>query len=203
VARGIFDAFAERLAGVLAGIRIGPPLEPGAFMGPLVSEAAHAKVLRYRALARDAGGRRIDVPQPQLPPPYLGPGLVRFADARQDHAYHREEIFGPEAGLYPVDDLEQAIASVNDSDFGLVASVMTADRAAFEHCVGRVRTGLLNWNRATVGASGKLPFGGRGRSGNDRPAGITASLYCATPQSLLEGSGRFDPNALPPGMPRP
>jgi succinylglutamic semialdehyde dehydrogenase len=203
VERGIFDAFAERLAGVLAGIRIGPPLEPGAFMGPLVSETAHAKVLRYRALAGDAGGQRIDVPQPQLPAPYLGPGLVRFADARQDHAYHREEIFGPEAGLYPVDGLEQAIAAVNDSDFGLVASVMTANRAAFEHCVGRVRTGLLNWNRATVGASGKLPFGGRGRSGNDRPAGVTATLYCATPQALLEGSGRFDPSALPPGMPRP
>ena len=203
VARGIFDAFAERLARVLAGIRIGPPLEPGAFMGPLVSEAAHAKVLHYRRLANDAGGERIEVHQPQLPAPYLGPGLVRFADPRQDHAYHRDEIFGPEAGLYPVDDLEQAIAAVNDADFGLVASVMTTDRAAFEYCVGRVRTGLLNWNRATVGASGKLPFGGRGRSGNDRPAGVTASLYCATPQALLEGSGRFDPSTLPPGMPRP
>jgi succinylglutamic semialdehyde dehydrogenase len=66
-----------------------------------------------------------------------------------------------------------------------------------------VRTGLLNWNRGTVGASARLPFGGLGRSGNDRPAGVTATLYCAFPQAHLEGEARFDPGALPPGMPRP
>jgi succinylglutamic semialdehyde dehydrogenase len=128
---------------------------------------------------------------------------VRFPNARQDHAYHRDEIFGPEAGLYPVGDLDEAIAAVNDSDLGLVASVMTRDRARYEHCIGRIETGLLNWNRGTVGASGRLPFGGRKRSGNDRPAGVLATLYCAVPQSHLEHAGGLDPDALPPGMPRP
>jgi succinylglutamic semialdehyde dehydrogenase len=80
---------------------------------------------------------------------------------------------------------------------------MTRDRSRFEHCVGRIRTGLLNWNKATVGASGKLPFGGGGRSGNDRPAGVTATVYCTVPQAHLEGPAEFDPAALPPGMPRP
>ena len=54
-----------------------------------------------------------------------------------------------------------------------------------------------------MGASGKLPFGGTRRSGNDRPAGVTSTIYCTTPQSHLEGSGELDPDALPPGMPRP
>jgi succinylglutamic semialdehyde dehydrogenase len=199
----LLDAFAERLARMLAGVRVGPPLDPGTFMGPLVSCAAFERVHRYRALAREAGGQRLAVSAGELPPPFVAPGLVRFPDARQDHPYHREEIFGPEAGLYPVDDLDAAIAAVNDSDYGLAASVVTRDRARFEHCAGRIRTGVLNWNRGTIGASGRLPFGGLRRSGNDRPAGILAAVYCTMPQARLEGPAAFDPASLPPGMPRP
>jgi len=203
VERAVLEPFTEKLARVLAGVVVGPPLEPGVFMGPLVSRAAFDKLARYRALAGEAGGERVPLPSPGRPAPYAGPGLVRFGDARQDHPYHRDEIFGPEAGLYPVADLDEAVAAVNDSDYGLVAAVFTGERRRYERCVGRVRTGLLNWNRGTIGASGRLPFGGRGRSGNDRPAGILASVYCTVPQAQLEGPGRFDPDSLPPGMPRP
>ena len=199
----VFDAFTERLARVLRGVRVGPPLEPGVFMGPLVSHAAHAKVLGYRALAKEAGGERLVDVEPTLPSPFIGPGLVRFTNTRQDHAYQRDEIFGPEVALYPVESLEHAIAAVNDCDFGLVASIMTADRAQFLSSRGRVHTGLLNWNRGTIGASGRLPFGGTKRSGNDRPAGILSALYCSVPQAYLEHTGGFDPAALPPGMPVP
>jgi succinylglutamic semialdehyde dehydrogenase len=160
-------------------------------------------LLRYRALAAEAGGERLLAVDPGRPAPFAGAGLVRFDSLKQEHSYQREEIFGPEAALYPIDDLDQAIAAVNDSDFGLVASVMTRDRARFEHCIPRVRTGLLNWNRGTIGASGRLPFGGLRRSGNDRPAGIHATLYCTLPQARLEFAGGFDPASLPPGMPRP
>jgi succinylglutamic semialdehyde dehydrogenase len=203
VERPVFEEFAEKLARVLRGVRAGAPLEEGVFMGPLVSLAAHEKLLRYRALAEEAGGKRIPIAAPGLPPPFVGPGLVRFESSEQRHPYQRDELFGPEAALYPVDDLDAAIAAANDSDYGLVASVFTRDRRRYEHCIGRVRTGLLNWNRGTVGASGKLPFGGLGRSGNDRPAGIVSALYCTAPQSHLESEAGFDPDALPPGMPRP
>ena len=117
--------------------------------------------------------------------------------------YQREEMFGPEASLYAIRDLDEAIAAVNDSDYGLAASVMTATRAHYEHCCGRIRTGILNWNKGTIGASGRLPFGGSGKSGNDRPAGILASVYCTTPQSHLEFDGALDGESLPPGFPRP
>ncbi len=203
VERPLLDAFADRLTAALRGVRIGAPLEPGVFMGPLVSRAAFDKVASFRAQAGAAGGERVLDVDPGLAPPFVGPGLVRFTDTRQDHPYQRAEIFGPEAALYPVEDLDHAIDAVNDSDYGLVASVMTADRAAYERCIGRVRTGLLNWNRGTIGASGRLPFGGAKRSGNDRPAGILAALYCTTPQSHLEHAGGFDPKTLPPGMPEP
>lgn len=203
VARAVEAEFAERLARVLSGLRVGPPLDEGVFMGPLVSTAAHERLLRAREASRAAGGERLPVAQPELPPPYTGAGLVRFASLDQSHPVQREETFGPEAALYVVDDLDQAITAANDSDYGLAAAVMTRDRAKYEHCVGRVRTGLLNWNKGTVGASGRLPFGGSNRSGNDRPAGISATLYCTVVQAHLESDAPFDPKSLPPGMPRP
>ena len=199
----LLEAFGARLARVLGSVRAGAPLDPGVFMGPLVSDAAHARLLRYRALALEAGGERLAAGPTALPAPFAAPGLTLFGDASQSHAYHRDEIFAPEAGVYPVVDLDHAIAAVNDCDYGLAASVMTADRARYEHAIGRVRTGILNWNRGTIGASGRLPFGGARRSGNDRPAGILSTLYCATSQSHLEYAGGFDPKTLPPGMPRP
>ena len=133
----------------------------------------------------------------------VGPGIVRFARCEQTHAAQRDEIFGPEAALYPISTLDQGIAAVNDSDYGLVAAVFTKSRASYEHCIGRIETGLLNWNTGTIGASGKPPFGGSKKSGNHRPAGVTASLYCTSAQAHLENEAGFDPDSLPPGMPRP
>jgi succinylglutamic semialdehyde dehydrogenase len=199
----LLDRFAEKLARVLRGVRVGPPLEEGVFMGPLVSRQAFEKLARYRELSSAAGGERVVDVDPGFGPPYVGPGLVRFERALQTHPYQRDEIFGPEAALYPVADLEQGIAAVNDSDYGLAAAVFTRDRSRYEHCVGRIRTGCLNWNRGTIGASGRLPFGGMRRSGNDRPAGSAATLYCTVVQAHLESEAGLDADSLPPGMPRP
>jgi succinylglutamic semialdehyde dehydrogenase len=197
------EEFAERLSRVLAGVRIGPPLEPDVFMGPLISRPAFERVMRYRSQATAAGGERIFRGEIDRLAPYIAPSLVRFESAAQTHPYQREEIFGPEAALYPVGGLDEAIAAVNDADYGLAASLMSRDRSRFVHCIGRIRTGLLNWNKGTIGASGRLPFGGIGQSGNDRPAGILSTVYCTFPQAHLENDGGFDPESLPPGMPRP
>jgi succinylglutamic semialdehyde dehydrogenase len=172
-------------------------------MGPLISRSAFEKVMRYRGQAAAAGGERIQCGEIDRLAPYIGPSLARFPSAAQTHPYQREEIFGPDAALYPVAELDEAIAAVNDADYGLAASVMSRDRSKFEHCIGRIRTGVLNWNRGTIGASGRLPFGGLGRSGNDRPAGILSTVYCTFPQAHLANESGFDPQRLPPGMPRP
>jgi succinylglutamic semialdehyde dehydrogenase len=150
-----------------------------------------------------SGGERILDGAIDRPSPYVAPELMRFATTTQRHPYQREEIFGPEAALYPITDLDHAISAVNDSDYGLAASVFTSDRRKYEVAMGRIRTGLLNWNKGTTGASGKLPFGGLGKSGNDRPAGVSTSLYTTYAQAHIESEGGFDPTTLPPGFPRP
>jgi succinylglutamic semialdehyde dehydrogenase len=203
VARSVLEPFVERLARVLRGLRVGMPLDEGVFMGPLISQEAFERVLRDRSGAVEAGGEVILDVDCGRPAPWVGARLVCFDGTAQVHRYQRDELFAPEAALYPVDGLDEAISAVNDSDFGLAASVMTLDRRRYEHCVGRIRTGILNWNRGTVGASGRLPFGGLGRSGNDRPAGILAGLYCSFPQAHLEYEGPLDPGGLPPGVPTP
>jgi succinylglutamic semialdehyde dehydrogenase len=197
------DAFTDRLTKVLRGVKIGMPLDDGVFMGPLASKRAFVKVQELTLAEAIGDGERLLRVDPERPAPFVGPGLVRYVSSEQRSPYQREEIFGPEAAIHPIRDLDEAIAAVNDSDYGLVASVFTGERTRYEYSIGRIRTGLLNWNKGTIGASGKLPFGGLGKSGNDRPAGITATVYCTVPQSHLESQAGFDPATLPPGMPRP
>ncbi len=202
VEAGLYDDFVEHLTETLGSLVIGDPLAEGTFMGPLINQDAYDRVEKVRATAREAGGERIDL-RVDLPAPFVGPGLVRFPEVRQSHPYQRDELFAPEAAIYPVSDPEAAITAVNDSDYGLAAALFTRDRERYERCIGRIRTGILNWNHGTIGASGKLPFGGIAKSGNDRPAGVEASVYCTVAQAHLESDAPFDPSTLPPGFPKP
>jgi succinylglutamic semialdehyde dehydrogenase len=80
----------------------------------------------------------------------------------------------------------------------LAASIFTASRETFETFFQRCRSGCINWNTGTAGASGKLPFGGVGHSGNHRPAGAFSVDYCAyTIANMVETSPEV---ALPAGM---
>jgi succinylglutamic semialdehyde dehydrogenase len=96
------------------------------------------------------------------------------------------------------DDADDAIAQANATDFGLAASVFGRDAAAVERAVRGLRAGCINVNCGTAGASGKLPFGGLGRSGNLRPAGAAMIDSCAYPVASMLESG--DSAAIPPGM---
>ena len=93
---------------VLRGVRIGPPLEPGVFMGPLVSQrgAREARCAIARS-PREAGGERLLAVDPGLPAALRRRRASSASTSpQQEHPYQRDEIFGPEAALYPVDDLD-------------------------------------------------------------------------------------------------
>jgi len=103
VHRSAIDAFAQRLVRLLRGVKIGPPLEPGVFMGPLVSQRAFETLARTRERAADAGGERILQVDPELPAPYTGAGLVRFAGLEQGHRLAEHERGRDERGAALLD----------------------------------------------------------------------------------------------------
>jgi succinylglutamic semialdehyde dehydrogenase len=117
---------------------------------------------------------------------YVRPSLHRVRAHAPASAYQRDEHFLPDAWLLPVDDLDEGLALLDATDYGLVASVFTRDRGVYERAARTLRVGALNWNAATVGASSKLPFGGVKQSGNERAAGAASTLYCTFPQANLE-----------------
>ena len=198
--RAVADALCGKLARIFRGIVIGHSSDEGVFMGPLISRGARERHARVLALAAADGAERLVAGGPCDGPRrghYVRPSLHRLRVHDRASAYQREEHFLPDAFVLAVDDVDEGLALLDGTDFGLVASVFTRERAVYERAARTLRVGALNWNTSTVGASSKLPFGGVKRSGNDRPAGATSTLYCTFPQANLEHAEPPSPASWP------
>jgi succinylglutamic semialdehyde dehydrogenase len=194
------DEVARRIAALAKGISIGHPLDSGIFMGPLASVTALA---RFEAGLSQAGAETV-LASHRLSPRglrgcYASPSVHRVRKP-EGRPYEREELFGPDLAVYDAPDEEAAIALCNATDYGLAASVHTKSREAFERCLSRIECGVVNWNAPTVGASGRLPFGGLKRSGNHRPAALYSTLYCTAPVAVMSGETGLDRGRLAPGI---
>ena len=200
--RSVAEALEDRLRWIFERIAIGYPLDEGVFMGPVISAEArerHAAVLEW---AREEGAERLVGGGPcegPRPGHYVRPSLHRVRE-RANTRYQTEEHFVPDLFVLQVDSLDEGIATLDASEYGLASSVWTADRATFERVYRETRVGIINWNTATVGAASDLPFGGVGKSGNDRPAGILSTRYCTYPVASLEVE-HPGPPASYPGFP--
>jgi succinylglutamic semialdehyde dehydrogenase len=100
-----------------------------------------------------------------------------------------EEIFGPVLQLYRERDFEAAIARAGATAYGLSAALIGGTRERFDQYRNAIRSGVVNWNRPTNGASSAQPFGGVGDSGNLRPSAFYAADYCAYPVAGMEQTG--------------
>ena len=204
VMRGVSDPLIERLTRLFKEIRVGYALDENVFMGPLISAAAREHHTRVLALAREDGaellvaGGPTDGPRPGH---YVRPSLHRLPALSRTSDYQQQEHFIPDVCILEVDSLDEGCGALNATDYGLSGSVFTRERARFEQVYRESRMGILNWNTSTVGASSRLPFGGLGRSGNDRPAGVAATLYCTHPVASLELEQPTEPPQAP-GFPR-
>lgn len=198
VAAPVADALIEALAAAARSLTVGYPLDEGIFMGPVISEASRRQLLDAQERARGAGFEAI-VPGGAHEVEghrgwYVRPSLhVAPAPDIRVPGYTHDELFGPDIAIYTVDELDQAIALANDTDYGLACAVFTASEETFERAADELRVGVLHWNQSSAGASGRLPFGGIKGSGNHRPAGIMAGMFCAWPQAV-----RFTPPADAP-----
>jgi aldehyde dehydrogenase (NAD+) len=104
---------------------------------------------------------------------FVAPTLIEQVGPHDDIT--RTELFGPITCLYRVKDFEQAVASANDSPFGLTASIHTRDLNRAMAFVGRIQAGVAVVNGGTYGSEPHMPFGGLRQSGNGwREAGTQA-----------------------------
>ncbi len=193
------EGFLKQLEAEVRRLRIGrPDSDPQPFLGPLIQPAAVDKVLQEQEHLIDAGAVAI-VPSARSPlgPSYVTPGLIDVTNCTETRD---EEVFGPFLQVVRVRTLSEAIDHANRTRYGLVAGILTDNREDYLLFSDQVRAGLINWNRPTTGASGKLPFGGRGLSGNHRPAGYWMVDSCNEPVAVLESPALKLPETLTPGI---
>ncbi|SEQ98132.1 succinylglutamic semialdehyde dehydrogenase [Solimonas aquatica] len=192
------EAFLQRLLAATATLRVGAcEDQPQPFMGPLISPRAAQQLLEAQDQLLALGARAL-LPMQRLPQgaAFLSPGLIEVSGIDVPD----EEHFGPLLQLIRYRELDQAIAIANATRYGLAAGFFGEDEAEYRHYARRARVGVLNWNRPTTGASGALPFGGTGASGNHHPSAWYAADYCNYPVASQEAPQASLPAQLPPGM---
>ena len=145
VHRTIFQPFVDAFVDVAKAYRLGNPLEPATNLGPMVRTEAADNVRAQLADAVQRGAKKLLNLKDQAGTPYLPPEVL--VDVHHGMALMTEETFGPAIGIQPVADDEEAIRLMNDSRYGLTASIWTLDLDAALRIGERVETGTWFMNR--------------------------------------------------------
>ncbi|OZB16699.1 MAG: N-succinylglutamate 5-semialdehyde dehydrogenase, partial [Hyphomonas sp. 34-62-18] len=180
--KGAFgDAVVEAIAARGNGIHIGAWNEPDIFMGPLVSHKAASQAAEFYEMLLSKGAKPIlPLQSGQQGTGFVSPGIVDITEAQD---VPDEELFGPLIQVSRAASFDEAITRANATKYGLSGGLVSDDDALWERAYSEMRAGVLNRNRPTAGASGAMPFGGPGLSGNFRPGAYYAADYCAWPQA--------------------
>jgi succinate-semialdehyde dehydrogenase/glutarate-semialdehyde dehydrogenase len=170
IAKGIADRFLPPFVSAMSTLHVGDPMDPSTDVGPLATPAL-VEQLDEQVKATVARGARVLTGGARLARSgnYYAPTVL--VDIPPDSPAYREELFGPVASVFVVDDIEQSIRLANDSRFGLGASVWTRDSAEQGRLVSDLEAGQVFVN-AMVASDPRVPFGGVKASGFGRELGI-------------------------------
>ncbi|XAH25236.1 aldehyde dehydrogenase family protein [Xylophilus sp. GW821-FHT01B05] len=166
VTQGIYPKFIEALKARMDKIKVGDALIAGTDVGPVVSQAQLEQDLSYVEIGKAegatvyAGGGRVAC--------HTGSGNEGFfmaptllTDTTKGMRVNREEIFGPVASVILVKDYEEALATANDTEFGLSAGIATTSLKYATHFKRHSQAGMVMVNLPTAGVDYHVPFGGR------------------------------------------
>jgi aldehyde dehydrogenase (NAD+) len=185
-----YDRVVAALVEAFSKLRAGSP-EMDLDLGPVINARQKARIEGYCADADAAGipilaqgGIDPDVPSSGF---FVAPRLYGPVPANDKLA--REEIFGPVLVVLPFTDEADALAQANDSEFGLLAGVWTADAGRGYRLARRIRAGQVYINGFAAGGGIELPFGGVKRSGHGREKGLAAMHELSTLKTIIHRHG--------------
>lgn len=173
VERSIYSAFVDAFADLARAYVLGDPTADGTTLGPMASKRAPTFLAGQVEDALRRGGRLVVDPASFKRPAsgwFSAPAVV--ADAPQDSSLMQEESFGPVVGILPVSNDEEAVRLMNDSPYGLTASIWTADLDRAVRVGERIETGTFYMNRCDF-LDPALPWCGV----KDTGCGATLSHY--------------------------
>lgn len=160
--KSFLDGFVHRMSSLKAG----DPNDPATTLGPLASEKALNLLLSQIKLASNEGGKVVlggkSIDRPGF---YMEPTVM--TDISEDNPIRIQELFGPAALFYVVDNENEAIRLANATPYGLGASVFTADVERGRKIAAKIESGMVFINQP-VWTAAQLPFGGVKNSGFGR-----------------------------------
>ncbi len=148
VTASLYDAFVEKAVAIVSEYKLGNPLDKETTLGPMAHKRFADEVRAQRDEAIAAGAvARVD---PALFPEddggtYLAPQIL--TNVTHEMRVMRDESFGPIVGIMKVDSDDEAVALMNDSEFGLTASLWTSDAKRAADIGARIETGTIFMNR--------------------------------------------------------
>jgi 1-pyrroline-5-carboxylate dehydrogenase len=159
VARPVLDDFLHALSETTQKLVVGDPRRQDVFMGPVIDDGARQ---RFNAMSETSASEGSIVHGGQVLSgglfsrgPYVAPTIVTGLTA--DHPINCEELFLPFISVLPFDDLGDAIADANRSDYGLTAGIYTRDKSELDRFLNTIEAGVLYANRASGATTGAWP----------------------------------------------
>jgi len=164
----VYDAFMDKFVAGMKAVKAGDPFDPATDMGPLSSEEQRRTVLDQLDRLKRAGATLVGGEPLPGAGAFLSAGVLTGVPI--DDPVAHEELFGPVAMVFKVEDIDAAIRLANDVPFGLGSSVWTNDEAEKARFVRDIEAGMTAINQMLASAPA-APFGGVKRSGHGRELG--------------------------------
>lgn len=191
VHEAVHDAFVEKLVAATQAMKVGHALEQGTQMGPVVSKEQLSENLAYVDLGKSegaelaCGGAQLEMPHEGF---YMSPGV--FLNTTNTMRINREEMFAPLTSVIKVGSYDEALATVNDTNFGLTSGIVTRSLARATDFRRNAKTGVVTVNLPTAGTDYHVPFGGRGDSSyGPREQGKAAAEFYTTVKTAYISAG--------------